>query len=358
MNIREFIYSGKEGWTRLSTLLNHYSSQGIFILTDEHTREFCLPILLQKCPAIQDTPVILVQSGEENKTIQTATKIWHELTDGNALRSSLLLCLGGGVVTDIGGFVASTFKRGMDFIFLPTTLLGMVDAAIGGKNALNLNGVKNQVGLFSMPKGIYLFPEFLGTLPDRERISGFAEMIKHALISDRIHFSDLLQCNLLKDGDASSLILHSASIKVGVVESDPHEMGRRRILNFGHTIGHALEAYSMMHDPEPLLHGEALAAGMVCEAFISLRFLGLPEADLQYIANFVTWHFPHYRLKPSACNDIIAIMLKDKKIDSPGKINFSLLHSIGKPVVDQYPGEKLIRESMHFYVNIEYGFFS
>jgi 3-dehydroquinate synthase len=162
----------------------------------------------------------------------------------------------------------------------------------------------------------------------------------------------------LKDNNAASLIMHSASIKVGVVESDPHEMGRRKVLNFGHTIGHALEAYSMIHDAEPLLHGEALAAGMVCESFLSLRTLGLPESDLQSVSNFVTWHFPHYRLRPSACNDIIALMLKDKKISNPGNINFSLLHSIGKPVVDQYPGEKLIRESMHFYVNIEFGFFS
>ena len=130
------------------------------------------------------------------------------------------------------------------------------------------------------------------------------------------------------------------------------------MLNLGHTIGHALETYSLQHDAIPLLHGEALAAGLVCEAFISMRMLGLPESDLQSISNFINWHFPHYRLNPSTCNDIIAFMLKDKKIDSPGKINFSLLQSIGKAVVDQYPGEKLIRESMHFYVNIEYGFFS
>jgi 3-dehydroquinate synthase len=246
----------------------------------------------------------------------------------------------------------------MDCIQLPTSLLAMVDASIGGKTALNINGLKNQVGLITLPKGVFIFTEFLSTLPERHLTSGFAEMIKHSMISDRAHYHEVLHCNLLKDSDADRLIMHSAFIKVGIVESDPHEMGRRRVLNLGHTIGHALEAYSLQHDPQPLLHGEAVAAGLVCEAFISMRTLGLPENDLQSIANFVTWHFPHYRLKPSACNDIIAIMLKDKKIDSPGKINFSLLQSIGKPVIDQYPGEKLIRESMHFYVNIEFGFFS
>lgn len=315
-------------------------------------------MLKEKCPALHDAHFLSIKPGEEFKSVESATAIWKDLGNRGALRNSLMVCLGGGVVTDLGGFVAATFKRGIDFIHVPTTLLGMVDAAIGGKSALNLDGLKNQVGLITLPKGVFLFPEFLASLPERQVVSGFAEMIKHGLISDRLHYGDLMRSNLLKEADVSAMIMHSAAIKIGVVESDPHEMGRRKILNFGHTIGHALEAYSNLHDSEPLLHGEALAAGMVCEAFISLRLLGLPEADLQSISNFVTSSFPHYRLKPSACNDIIALMLKDKKIDSPGKINFSLLQSIGKPVVDQYPGEKLIRESMHFYVNIEYGFFS
>jgi len=358
MNIRGLIYTGIDGWGKLASLLEQYTVQGVFILVDENTANYCLPVLLEHCPRLKESHVIRIQAGEEFKTISTTSLIWQELSDYGALRNSMLLCLGGGVITDMGGFAAATFKRGIDFALIPTTLLGMVDAGIGGKTALNLNGLKNQVGLFAMPKGVFLFPEFLKTLPERQLASGFAEMVKHALISDRVHYNELIKCNLLKDKGAESLILRSASIKVGVVESDPHETGRRKTLNLGHTIGHALESYSMHHDSEPLLHGEALAAGLVCEAFISMRVLGLPESDLQSISNFITWHFPHYRLKPSACNDIIAYMLKDKKIDSPGKINFSLLQSIGKSVVDQYPGEKLIRESMHFYVNIEFGFFS
>lgn len=358
MNLRGFIYSGKEGWGRLTTLVEKYMSQGVFVLVDDNTHQFCLPSLLKQCPSLSEAKILRIPPGEEYKTIETAARVWQELSDQGALRNSLLVCVGGGVVTDLGNFIAATFKRGIDCILLPTTLLGMVDAAIGGKSGMNLNGLKNQVGLVNMPRGIFLFPEFIESLPERQYISGFAEMIKHALISDRVHYSELLHSNMLKDADPNALIMHSANIKVGVVESDPHEMGRRKVLNLGHTIGHAIEAYSLQHDAEPLLHGEAVAAGLVCEAFISMRFLGLPESDLQSIANFVNWHFPHYRLKPSACNDIIAIMLKDKKIDSPGKINFSLLQSIGKPIVDQYPGEKLIRESMHFYVNIEYGFFS
>jgi len=358
MDQRGFIFSGQDGWNKLGYLAELYQAHGIFILTDENTSAHCLPVVLQKCEGLKDAKVICIAPGEENKTVAAANRLWIELSNQGALKKSLLICLGGGVITDLGGFVAATFKRGMDYIQLPTSLLAMVDASIGGKTALNLDGLKNQIGLITVAKGVFIFTEFLFTLPERHLTSGFAEMIKHAMISDRVHYHELLQCNLLKDADADKLILHSASIKVGVVEGDPNEMGRRRILNFGHTIGHALEAYSLQHDPQPLLHGEAVAAGLVCEAFISMRTLGLPENDLQSIANFVTWHFPHYRLKPSACNDIIALMLKDKKIDSPGKINFSLLQSIGKPVIDQYPGEKLIRESMHFYVNIEFGFFS
>jgi 3-dehydroquinate synthase len=358
MNLRSLIYTGIDGWGKLASLVEQYGAQGVFILVDDNTSTFCLPVLLNHCPGLKDPKIIKIQPGEEYKTISTTSDIWQELIDQGALRNSLLLCLGGGVITDIGGFAAATFKRGMDFALIPTTLLGMVDAGIGGKTALNLNGLKNQVGLFAMPKGIFLFPEFLKSLPERQVKSGIAEMLKHALISDKVHYNELLQSNMLKGANSESLILRSASIKVGVVESDPHETGRRKVLNLGHTIGHALETYSIQHDAEPLLHGEAIAAGLICEAFISMRMLGLPESDLQSISNFITWHFPHYRLKPSACNDIIAYMLKDKKIDSPGKINFSLLQTIGRPLVDQYPGEKLIRESMHFYVNIEFGFFS
>lgn len=358
MNIRGSIYSGAGGWEKLSTLVDNYRSTGIFILTGKNTGQCCLPILIERIPDLADATVIRTEAGEEYKTIESAGKVWKELSDKGAIRNSLLVCLGGGVITDMGGFVAATFKRGMDFILIPTSLLGMVDAAIGGKTALNLDGLKNQIGLVTEPKAIFLFQEFLATLPERQFTSGFAEMVKHAIISDRFHFSELMHSNLLKGPDAERLILHSAFIKIDIVETDPYEAGRRKVLNFGHTIGHALEAYSLQHDSQPLLHGEAIAAGLVCEAFISMRYLGLPEEDLQAISNFVNWHFPHYHLKPSACNDIIATMLKDKKIDSPGKINFSLLQEIGKAVVDQYPGEKLIRESMHFYVNIEYGFFS
>lgn len=358
MNLKDFIFTGADGWMKLSYIVNQYPEKGVFILVDDNTGKHCLPVLHEHCPALKQAAVIEITSGEENKDIHSALKVWQELSHLGALRNSLLICLGGGLVTDIGGFAASTYKRGMDYLLIPTTLLGMVDAAIGGKTGVNLDGLKNQVGLITSPKGVFLQMEFLHTLSERHLKSGFAEMVKHALIFDRSHYNELLQCNLLNDQEAEKLIHYSAAIKTGVVESDPHEMGRRKILNFGHTVGHALESYSLMHDAQPLLHGEAIAAGLVCEAFISMRMLGLSESDLQSISNFVTWNFPHYRLKPSACNDVIAIMLKDKKIDNPGKINFSLIQSIGKPLVDQYPGEKLIRESMHFYVNIEFGFFS
>jgi 3-dehydroquinate synthase len=246
----------------------------------------------------------------------------------------------------------------MDFVHIPTTLLAMVDAAIGGKTGIDFEGLKNQIGLFAFPKAVFCFPEFLATLPDRHLASGFAEMLKHSLISDREHFNEILQCRMLKDTNLDNYILHSAKIKGDIVARDPIEKGYRKVLNLGHTIGHAIETYSLKMDMEPLLHGEAVAAGLICEVFISMRMLEFPESDLQSIASFVSWHFPHYRLRPAACSEIISYMMNDKKIDSPGKINFSLLRAIGEPVIDQYPGEKLIRESMHFYLNIDAGFFS
>jgi 3-dehydroquinate synthase len=357
MNTAISIFPGLPGWSELRDIVLGYSRSGIYILVDENTRNFCLPVLLDKCPGLKDAVVIEFVGGEENKTLAGAEKIWRNLIAGEAVRSSLLICLGGGVVTDIGGFAAASFKRGMDFIHIPTTLLAMVDASIGGKTGVNLDSIKNQIGVFALPKAVFIFTEFLKTLPERQRLSGYAEMLKHAMLDSESHFEKLLLLNSPEKVCNENNVLESVNVKTGIIESDFNESGIRKVLNFGHTIGHAVETYSQKHDADPLMHGEAIAIGLICESFISLRLLDFSQDDLKKMASLVSWHFPHYRLKPKAADELIAIMMHDKKNPESSKINFSLLRKTGQPVYDQYPGERLIRESLHFYVNLEVGFF-
>jgi 3-dehydroquinate synthase len=316
-----------------------------------------LPLLREKCSGLAGAVVIEFQGGEQDKTISGTETIWRKLVSEKAVRNSLLICLGGGVITDIGGFAAATFKRGMDFIHIPTTLLAMVDAAIGGKTGVNLDLMKNQIGVFALPKAVFIFTEFLKTLPARQRLSGYAEMLKHAMIENESHFEKFLLLNSPEKVCDEKNILESVLVKSEIISSDFTETGLRKVMNFGHTIGHAVETYSQKHDVDPLLHGEAIAIGLICESFISMRLLDLSQDDLKKMASLVSWHFPHYRLKPKAADELISIMMHDKKNPDSSKINFSLLRKTGDPVYDQYPGEKLIRESLHFYTNLEVGFF-
>jgi len=357
MNNTYSIYSGSEGWEQLREMLLQYSFSGIYILVDENTKTQCLSLLKAKCRDLDNAFVIELPSSESFKTIAGAEKIWRSLVDGHAVRNSLLICLGGGVITDIGGFAAATFKRGMDFIHIPTTLLSMVDAAIGGKTGVNLDSIKNQIGVFSLPKAVFVFDEFLDSLPKRQKLSGYAEMLKHAMIDSGSHFEKLLVLNSPEKVCNEKSIMESASVKMNIVNQDFKETGLRKALNFGHTIGHAIETYSQKNDPDPLLHGEAIAIGLICESFISMRMFELDEDTLEKMASLVNWHFPHYRFKPGSADDLLAFMCHDKKNPDSSHISFSLLRQIGDPVYDQYPGEKLIRESLHFYMNLEIGFF-
>src|SRR5690606_32174448 len=206
-------------------------------------------------------------AGEENKNIDFCIGIWKMLLDFGAERNSLLINLGGGVVTDMGGFAASTYKRGIDFVQIPTTLLSQVDASIGGKTGIDLDTVKNIIGTFTQPEAVYINVDFLNTLDKRQLVSGFAEMIKHDFIFDASYFEDLKGFSF--DRPDEDLIYRSVGIKNEVVKQDPKESGLRKILNFGHTIGHAVETYSIDNDDNPLLHGEAIAVGMICEAYLS-----------------------------------------------------------------------------------------
>ena len=288
----------------------------VAILVDENTKRDCL----NKLPKADNSIIIEIKSGEENKNISTCNFIWQELTNHNFDRNSLLINLGGGVIGDMGGFCASTYNRGIDFIQIPTTLLAMVDASIGGKLGIDFSGLKNQIGLFTNPKSVLIYPDFLETLPLNQLKSGFAEVLKHALISDKNIWNEILNTPF-KKLNWNEIISLSVEIKNKIVLSDPKEKGERKKLNFGHTFGHAIESFYLQKGT-PVLHGQAIALGMLIEGKMSnLSELEKVEITAFILSNFTLPHNP-------AKNQLIEFMKKDKK-NSDEKINFTLLDGIG-----------------------------
>ncbi len=330
----------------LSEFLAQNTYSQVLVLVDRNTAEFCLPLLQERIPSLEDFNVIEIDPGEENKNIDYCIGVWKMMLDFGADRQSLLINLGGGVVTDLGGFAASTFKRGMDFIHIPTTLLAQVDASVGGKTGIDLDEVKNIVGTFAQPKAVFISQDFLHTLDARQQISGFAEMLKHGLISDRAFFEDLLQTEA--SAVSSEQIRHSVALKSEVVTEDPLEKGRRKILNFGHTIGHAIESQSLKEDRQPLLHGEAIAIGMICEAYLSHRLNGLPQEELQLISDSLLRIFPEYDLSRTDRRALLQLMYNDKKNDHQ-QIGFSLLKQIGDCEFGFFAEEQVILDSLDYY---------
>ncbi len=298
----------------------------VFVFADGNTSEVCLPVFQSMLGEYTGFDLIETDPGEENKNIDFCIGIWKTLLDFEADRKSLMINLGGGVITDLGGFVASTYKRGIDFINIPTTLLSMVDASVGGKTGIDIDNVKNMIGTFSLPQAVFIESAFLKTLPERELLSGFAEMIKHGLIKDSAYFQ------LLKGIDYRQItaahIQRSVEIKHEVVTEDPMEKGLRKILNFGHTIGHAIESYALSNDAQPLTHGEAIALGMICEAYLSVKLAGLPEAALEEITGYLSAVYPAYQMSEDSMGEIIALVKTDKK-NEHGFVLCSLLSEIG-----------------------------
>ncbi|WP_026899226.1 3-dehydroquinate synthase [Daejeonella oryzae] len=325
---------------------NAYSK--VLVLVDSNTEKYCLPILQEHLGAAFQFDVIEVDAGEENKNIDFCIGIWKMMIDFGADRNTLLINLGGGVVTDMGSFAASTFKRGIDFVQIPTTLLSQVDASVGGKTGIDMDHVKNIIGTFSQPKAVFIDPVFLKTLDERQLYSGFAEMIKHGLIYDRGLFNQLKD---LKPYEITSEIIYqSIQIKNEVVMADPFEKGIRKILNFGHTIGHALESYSLENDKNPLLHGEAIAIGFICEAYLSFKQNSLPQNELLEISSLLNLMYPKYSFNEKCFPDLLSIMKNDKK-NSLNRINFSLLSSIGHCEIDKFCTDDEIFESLNYYLN-------
>lgn len=336
-----------QDFSQLNTFLSENSFSKIFILVDENTHEYCLPILLGNLESEISFEILEVEPGEEMKNIQTANHLWEILTEMHADRKALVINLGGGVITDMGGFVASTFKRGIPFINIPTTLLAMCDAAIGGKTGIDLMHYKNMVGTFSFPEQIFVYPQFLETLPYKELRSGFAEMLKHGLIADKAHWENLIQIHKLDVEGIFPHIQTSMDIKQSVVEKDFHEKNVRKTLNFGHTIGHAIESL-YLEKGNPILHGEAVALGMICETHLSFLEGLVSEEDAESIISNISRYYAFLDLSDFKGDDIFKLLLNDKKNEET-KINFSLLSGIGSCVFDYQCKTKNIQSSLDFY---------
>ncbi len=333
-------------WPVLQEILVEKQYSRIAIIVDENTRKHCLPVL-QAAMALNNPLVLEIKAGEKNKNIETCSQVWSALMEADFDRRALVLNLGGGVIGDMGGFCASTFKRGIDFIQIPTTLLSQVDASIGGKLGIDFAEIKNSVGLFCNPQAVLIEPTFLNTLTARELRSGFAEIIKHSLIADVEQWQRQLSYDNLSDLDWLTVIPDSLRIKQRIVAEDPFERGLRKALNFGHTIGHAVESEALQGE-SPLLHGEAIAIGMVCEAFLSHRLTGLKADDLEQIKTAILRWYGHEPQRPERFEHLIRLMRNDKKNEGDG-INFTLLSAPGTALINQIAAEDLIIESLNYY---------
>ena len=345
----------------LETAIGECNPDRLFVLTDDNTRRLCWPVV-KDYGCLAAAQLITIPAGDEHKNLTSLSHVWQQLQQGGATRHSLMVCLGGGMVTDLGGFAASTFKRGIAFINIPTTLLAMVDASVGGKTGINFCGLKNEVGVFSEAQAVIICTRFLQTLDMQNVLSGYAEMLKHGLISNKEHWAELLRFpieNLNRQdgqdssdgqdpsGGLASLLARSVAVKERIVEADPHEQGLRKALNLGHTIGHAIEEWSFTPTPCPLLHGYAVAYGLVGELYLSAVKCHFPTDRLRQTVQFVR---EHYGSPAITCNDypeLLRLMTHDKK-NTAGTINFTLLSDIGELQLNQSATDEEICEALDF----------
>lgn len=331
MDSKNPIWFGEEAFTQLKLYIEKGDFSSIFFVVDENTHDMCLPYLLQSLEDLPRCEVLEVEAGEETKSSEVLVQLWMVMSELKADRHSLVINLGGGVITDLGGFLAGTYMRGLPFINIPTSLLAMVDASNGGKNGINLGHFKNRVGLFQKPEAVCVIPDFLETLTRREVVSGFAEMLKHGLIADAEYWNSLQSFNTALDVPSLEMIKQSIEIKQSFIDQDFKEMGPRKALNFGHTIGHAIESLSLK-TAEPLLHGEAIALGMMAEALLSERYAALPSKQLTEILTAIGEFYSNVSFKASA-EELLEVMLGDKK-NRGDELRFSLITEIGNAVVD------------------------
>ncbi len=339
-------------YAMMNQLLNKEAESGcsFFILVDENTYQHCVPLLLANVEALAQADIIEIESGETNKTIEICTHLWEVLTENGADRRSVMINLGGGVITDMGGFVSATFKRGIRFYNIPTTLLSQVDASTGSKTGVDLGGLKNQVGVFADPQAVFINPAFLKTLPDNQIQSGYGEILKHALIADKEYWNAIKDKHYTEIEDWTTLILPSLKIKSEIVKEDPKEKGLRKLLNFGHTIGHALETFALENN-HPLLHGQAVALGMLAEAWLSIQLTTLPSTQFEEIKKVILRNFELFKPTEADFGRLLELMGHDKKNVS-GHVRLTLLNEIGKGVYDIECNPALLKDALRFLISL------
>ena len=333
--------------TELAKAIAECEHDRIFVLVDETTNKLCWS-LVKDYLCLKDAQTIIIGATDRRKNLDTLIHVWESLQQGKATRHSLLINLGGGMVTDLGGFAASTYKRGINFINIPTTLLAMVDASVGGKTGINFGGLKNEIGVFNDAEFVLLDTNWLRTLDEENIRSGYAEMLKHGLIADDTMWAELINFNLAQPNlrQLASMLNKSVRIKERIVTEDPHEKGIRKALNLGHTFGHAFESWAMKR--QPVLHGYAVAFGLIAELYLATTRTDFPTERMRQTVNFIR---AYYGSLPITCNDypeLIELMHHDKK-NHGNEINVTLLGGIGDIRIDQTITEEDIKEALDFF---------
>lgn len=337
----------KDVASELRDKLSGLQPSKIAVLVDENTSEHCFPLIQSVLP---EAYVIEIKSGEENKILETCEYIWSQLTEYKFDRKGLVINLGGGVIGDMGGFCAATYKRGLHFFQLPTTLLSQVDASVGGKLGVDFFGFKNHIGLFKIPDTVIIDTQFLKTLLPAEVKSGFAEIIKHCLIADSEKWAELTS-TAYQDQDWDDLVAHSIKIKDKITLSDPFESGLRKILNFGHTIGHAIETHFLTIPGKRLLHGEAIAVGMICESYLSVERGFISQTDLEDISQYILSIYGKVSISPEDIEQLIPYTLQDKKNEN-SIVLASLLEKVGKANYNIELSSNDVERSIYYYLSI------
>lgn len=346
------IFIGDDIFNYLQEILEKQFAQcsAIFVLVDSNTLNHCLPLLINNVPFLSNVEILEVESGEESKSFDILSGLIQTMAELKADRKSLLINLGGGVVCDLGGMLASLYKRGINYINVPTSLLAMADASVGGKVAVNVSNIKNIAGVFNPPVYVFVNPIFLQTLSEQEWLSGYAEILKHALIHGKEHWEKLKNKNLFFIENWSDVLYHSISIKNNIVLKDPLENNQRKLLNLGHTIGHGIESF-MIENKTPVTHGEAVAAGILIESYISFKQGFLKENDFNSIKEVIKNCFKKLAFKVQDTDSIISYLYNDKKNEGKA-ISFVLLSEIGKAHINKTASIEEIKAALEFYVNL------
>lgn len=350
-NIYSKIIYSRNPKKNLKAWIGNYQKGKIFLATEEKVNHLCLPDFSSFFES-KDIKKVVVPSGENSKKMESVEKIWKFLSENGADRNSLLINIGGGMLTDLAGFAASTFKRGLDFLNIPTTLLSQVDASVGGKTGINFNGLKNEVGTFKEPVAVIIHTEFLKTIDRENFISGYAEMIKHGLIKSPEHLEELktFEIENIDYNHLQEIIRHSVEIKKYFVANDFTESGIRKALNFGHTAGHAFESLAMEQN-RPVLHGYAVAYGMIAELFLSVKKCGFPQNELQNLTSWLLKVYGKFQISETDFERLFELMTHDKKNES-GRINFTLLPKVGEIAINKNCEKELILKALNYYKNL------